>query len=122
MARLNVLSTPATGFTFTVDAAENKTPYYSDYPDGTTITITWPETQVITSRGLIFSRDIEFVFERMQWNANIVEARTANITLPAGTTNVTGIYRRGPVTVVGPLGLWWFPLISRVFGRAPLRG
>jgi hypothetical protein len=120
MARLNVLSTPATGFDFTVDTVAAKTPYYSDYPDGTTIAVTWPETQTITSRGLALSRVSEFTFERMYWDKNVVETPTASITLPAGTTNVTGIYKRSAVTVTGPLGLWWFPIVSRVFGRAPL--
>jgi hypothetical protein len=120
MARLNVLSTPATGFNLTVNTTAVKTPYYSDYPDGTVLTVTWPETQTITSRGLIFSRDVEFAYERMYWDKNLTENLTATITLPAGTTNVTGIYRKSAVKVTGPLGLWWFPIVSRVFGRAPL--
>jgi len=116
MARLNVISLPATGFEFTIDTTPAKTPYYSDYPDGTTITVTWPETQSISSRGLLLSRDLTYAFQRMAWDKNVVEANSASIKLATGTTSVNAIYRRSAVTVKGPLGIWWFPIVSRIFG------
>jgi hypothetical protein len=115
LARLNVVSAPATGFSFTVDTTEAKTPYYSDYPDGTTVTITWPKTQHIESRRLILSRVSEYEYQRTIWGKNVVEAPSVSISLPAGTTTVTGIYRISSVSMSGPLGVWWFPLLSRIF-------
>jgi len=120
MARLNVMSVPATGFDVTINGSAQKTPYWADYPEGTTVTITWPETQVISTRGLFLTTDIEYSFDRVQYDTNIVSTPSITVTV-TDTTSVTGIYRRAASKVSGPLGIWWFPILSRVLGAAPFR-